>query len=195
MPASSTTVLDQITRFVILLSGAPAYWFTINASCDHASQLSIQLRIDEDVYKKLLIAANLARYSKGNAFCIAGDEWKSFLMGHHLFVNSSLSSPFQFDKKRVSHNNTRGDVYVVWIGWVGEHSPPNININNQLIQDSHPPRINSLRIHQQSFRRATELAIARTRVDLFVEETLAHAPMENIVMVGKDAIIIASVRY
>ena len=111
MPASSTTVLDQIARFFILLSGAPAYWFTINASCDHASQLSIQLRIDEDVYKKLLIAANLARYSKGNAFCIAGDEWKSFLMGHHLFVNSSLSSPFQFDKKRVSLNKTRGECW------------------------------------------------------------------------------------
>jgi hypothetical protein len=105
MPASSTTVLDQIARFFILLSGAPAYWFTINASCDHASQLSKRLGIDEDDYKKLLIAANLARY-KGNAFCIAGDEWKSFLMGHHLFVNSSLSSPFQFDKKRVSLNNT-----------------------------------------------------------------------------------------
>ena len=86
MPASSTTVLDQIARFFILLSGAPTYWFTINASCDHASQLSKRLGIDVDDYKKLLIAANLARY-KENAFCIARDEWKSFLIGHHLFVH------------------------------------------------------------------------------------------------------------
>ena len=190
MPASSTTVLDQIARFFILLSGAPAYWFTINASCDHASQLSKRLGIDEDDYKKLLIAANLARY-KGNAFCIAGDEWKSFLMGHHLFVNSSLSSPFQFDKKRVSLNNTRGDVYVVRIGWVGEHSLPNINI--QLIQDRHPPRINSLRIHKQSFRRATELAIARTRVDLFVEETPAPTPMEENTATQQPALVAVAV--
>jgi hypothetical protein len=91
MPASSTTVLDQIARLFILLSGAPAYWFTINASCDHASQLSKQLGIDGDDYKKLLITANLARY-KGNAFCIAGDEWKSFLMGHHLFVHPLVVS-------------------------------------------------------------------------------------------------------
>ena len=35
MPASSTTVLDQIARFFILLSGAPAYWFTINTSDDN----------------------------------------------------------------------------------------------------------------------------------------------------------------
>jgi hypothetical protein len=89
MPVSSTTVLDQIARFFILQSGAQVYWFTINASCDHASQLSKRLGIDGDDYKKLLIAANLAGY-KGNAFCIAGDEWKSFLMGHHLL--STLSS-------------------------------------------------------------------------------------------------------
>ena len=69
MPASSTTVLDQIARFLVLLSGAPAYWFTINASCDHASQLSKRLGIDGDDYKKLLIATNLARY-KGNAFLL-----------------------------------------------------------------------------------------------------------------------------
>ena len=104
MPASSTTVLDQIAQFFTLLSGAQVYWFTIYSSCDHASQLSKRLGIDEDDFKKLLIAANLARY-KGNAFCIVGDEWKSLLMGRHLFVNSSLSSPFQFDKKRVSIND------------------------------------------------------------------------------------------
>jgi len=86
MPASSTTVLDQIARFFILLSGAPAYWCTIDTSCDHALQLSKWLGIDGDDYKKLLIATNLAQY-KGNAFCIAGDEWKSFLMEHHLFVH------------------------------------------------------------------------------------------------------------
>jgi len=93
MPTPSTTVLDQIARFFILLSGAPAYWFTItiNASCDHASQLSKWLGIDGDDYKKLLIAANLAGY-KGNAFCIAGDEWNSFLMGHHLFVHPLVQS-------------------------------------------------------------------------------------------------------
>ena len=150
--------------------------FTINASCDHTSQLSKQLGIDEDNYKKLLIAANLARY-KGNAFCIAADEWKSFLMGHHLFVNSSLSSPFQCDKKKVSLNNKRGDVYVVRIGWVCDHSPP--NINNQLKMDRSPPRINFLRIQQQAFCRETELAIARTCVDLFVEDTPAPTPMDT----------------
>jgi len=83
--------MDQYHFFNILLSGAPAYWFTINASCDHTSQLSKRLGIDEDNYKKLLIATNLARY-RGNVFCIAGDEWKSFLMGHHLFVHPLIVS-------------------------------------------------------------------------------------------------------
>ena len=125
-PSSMAVLLDKMAQFFILLSGAPAYWFTINASCDHPSQLSKRLGIDEDDFKKLMIAANLARY-KGNAFCIAGDEWKSFLMGHHLFVNSSLSSPFQLDKKKVSLKDKRGNVYVVRIGRIGGNSPPNIN--------------------------------------------------------------------
>jgi hypothetical protein len=103
MPVSSTTVLDQIARFFILLSDAPLYWFTINASCHHTSQLSKQLGIDEDDYKTLLIADNLAWY-KGKAFIILGDEWRSFLLGHHLFVNSRLSL-LQFNKNRVAFNN------------------------------------------------------------------------------------------
>jgi hypothetical protein len=51
MPVSSTTVLDQIARFFILLSDAPSNWFTINASCHHAFQLSKRLDINEDNYK------------------------------------------------------------------------------------------------------------------------------------------------
>jgi hypothetical protein len=37
---SNLNVLDQIAKFFLLLSDAPSYWFTLNASCDHAFHLS-----------------------------------------------------------------------------------------------------------------------------------------------------------
>ena len=42
--------------------------------------------MDDSDYKVLLIDGDLARY-KGGAFIIQADEWKSFLVGHHLFVD------------------------------------------------------------------------------------------------------------
>jgi hypothetical protein len=60
-------ILDQIARFFILLSDAPSYWFTLNASSDHAFHLSKQLGMNESDYKALLIAGNLARYKGGHS--------------------------------------------------------------------------------------------------------------------------------
>ncbi len=114
-----------------------------------------RLGMDEHDYKAPLIAGNLARY-KGGAFCILGDEWRTFLLGHHLFMNSWLDhSAFQFDRKKVSINNNREHVYVVRIGRVGDQSPK--NLNSQLKMDHRPPKINSLRIQQQQFRQETDL--------------------------------------
>ena len=40
MVGSNLTILDQIAKFLLLLSDAPSYWFTLNTSCDHAFHLS-----------------------------------------------------------------------------------------------------------------------------------------------------------
>ena len=42
--------------------------------------------MDDSYYKALLIAGNLAWYKWGS-FIIQADEWKSFLVGHHLFMD------------------------------------------------------------------------------------------------------------
>ena len=85
-------------------------------------------------------------------------------------MNSPLRSLFQFNKKRVSLDNKREDVYVVRIGRVSDHAPP--TINDQLKMDCSPPRINSLLIQQQAFHRVTELCIAHVHVDLFVDDEM-----------------------
>ena len=47
MVGVNLTILDQIAKFFILLSDAPAYWFALNTSCDHACHLSKRLGMDE----------------------------------------------------------------------------------------------------------------------------------------------------
>jgi hypothetical protein len=54
MVGSNLTILDQIAIFLLLLSEAPSYWFTLNTSCDHAFHLLKWLGMDESNYKALL---------------------------------------------------------------------------------------------------------------------------------------------
>ena len=107
MVGSNLTILDQIAKFFLLLSDAPSYWFTLNPSCDHAFHLSKRLGMDDSDYKALLIAGNLAWYKyKGGAFIIQADEWKSFLVGHHLFMDlPSDQRAFQFNRKWIKLDN------------------------------------------------------------------------------------------
>ena len=180
---SNLNVLDQIAKFFLLLSDAPSYWFALNTSCDHAFHLSKRLGMDEFDYKALLIAGNLARY-KGGAFIIQADEWKSFLVGHHLFMDlPSDQRAFQFDRKWIALDDKRRAFYVIRIGRGGDLSP--VKFESQLKMDRLPPRINSLRLQQQKFRQDTELAIAHVNVDLFVggmEDSLPEtAPSKSLV--------------
>jgi hypothetical protein len=124
--------------------------------------------MDEFDYKALLIAGKLARY-KGGAFMIIIDQWKSFLRGHPHFIDlPSDCTPFEVDQKRMVFDGKRQHVYVIRIG--GRYAgPPTLSFERQTKMDRLPPRINSLRLQQQKFRRDTELAIAHVHVDLFVD--------------------------
>jgi hypothetical protein len=116
MVGSNLTILDQIAKFILLLSDAPSYWFTLNTSCDHAFHLSKRLGMGESDYKALLIASNLAQH-RGGAFIIQADEWKSFLVGHHIFMDlPSDQRAFQFDRKRIALDGKRCDFFVIRIG-------------------------------------------------------------------------------
>ena len=130
--------------------------------------------MEESDYKALLIAENLARYKVG-AFIIQADEWKSFLVGHHLFMDmSSDQHAFHFDKKQIALDDKRRNFYVIRIGQEGDLS--SLKFESQLQMDCLPPRINSLGLQQQKFCRDTELAIAHVHVDLFVGGTEDSLP-------------------
>ena len=130
--------------------------------------------MEESDYKALLIAENLARYKVG-AFIIQADEWKSFLVGHHLFTDlPSDQRAFQFDRKRCAIDSKRQKFHVIRIGRGSDMSPR--NFESQLKMDRLPPRINSLGLQQQKFCRDTELALAHVHVDLFVGGTEDSLP-------------------
>ena len=149
MVVSNLTILDQISRFFILLSDAPLYWFSLNTSCDHAFHLSKRLGMDESDYKALLIAGNLVQY-KGGTFIIQADEWKSFLFQHHLFMDlPSNRRAFQFDKKRIVLDGKRQDFYVVQIGRSSDLLPRKFESQNKMNHLS--PRINFYGFNNKNF--------------------------------------------
>ncbi len=137
MVGSNLTILDQMAKFFLLLSDAPSYWFTLNTSCDHAFQLWKRRGMDEYNYKALLIAGNLAGY-RGGAFIIQADVRKSFLVGHHIFMDlSSDQRAFQFDMKQIALDSKRRDFFVIRIGREGDLLP--LKLESQLKMDHLPP--------------------------------------------------------
>ena len=51
-----------MARFLIFLSNAPSYWFSLNKSCDDKFHLAKQFGMDKESFEALLIAGNLAQY-------------------------------------------------------------------------------------------------------------------------------------
>ncbi len=98
--------------------------------------------MEQDDYKALLVAANLARY-KGGDFMIIVDKWKLFLREHHFINLPSDCTPFEVDQKRMVFNKKRQLVYVIRIS--GRYSgPPTMSFERQTKMDPLPPRISSL---------------------------------------------------
>ncbi len=62
MVLSSITVLAQMAKFLIILSDAPLYWFSLDKSCDSKFHLATRFGMDKENFEALLIAGNLAQY-------------------------------------------------------------------------------------------------------------------------------------
>ena len=86
-------------------------------------------------------------------------------MRGHYFSDLSPDPPsFEFERKKIQINNQIEITYVVRIGRRIDRSP--LKFEKQLKMNRNPPRMNSLRIQQQAFGRATDLAIANVHVKL-----------------------------
>jgi len=126
-------LLDHIADFLLFLSDAPSFWFTVNTSYDHDFHLSRRLGLCPRDYECLLAAANLAHYTKSGKFAIKMTQWNTFLDGHYsAVVEGRDGCKVEFDKKKmdIEHRIDRRqpatkdfEFYVIRIGVLDEDSP------------------------------------------------------------------------
>jgi len=150
---------------MICLATASSFWFSLNSSYDHEFHLSKQLGITPQDYKFLLVAADLALFHKRYGFSIKPMKWKVFLEGHR-FTTINCDRMFEVDEKKVDLNalmkgkppKHRMKVNFIRIGVLHANSPRKIEMQkgSDGLMIFTPPRLNGLRIKQQSFRQCVE---------------------------------------
>jgi len=160
MSLSSESILDHIADYLKFISSAPSFWFTLDTRYDHGCHLADRFRLEPNDYEVLLVFAGLASYTRFG-FKIKPTAWRKFLSGHRFAVDDCV---IELEQKKIDidaiingtapSRSTRGGFYVVRIGIKTEESPN--RIEDQRGRDGRlittPPRMNLLRITQQSFR-------------------------------------------
>ncbi len=129
---SMVVLLDHIAEFLLFLSDAPSFWFTLNTSYNHGLHLSRRFGLSPHDDECLLAVANLAQYTK-SGFTIKPKEWKMFLDGHYFAVVEGIDDcKVELDKKKVcitrmidrtQLGTKRLAFYVLQIGVLDEVSP------------------------------------------------------------------------
>jgi hypothetical protein len=133
-------------------------------------------------YEAILVAANLAQYTRGQLGIIRS-QWDNFLGGHHLFGLSSTVL-FKFDKIKINLDGKRQECYVIQIGRksidANHLSPQKFfdRVDNDGEFITRPPRLTEFCLHQQKFWRDTEQIIVRTQIemDMCEEDTAPGSP-------------------
>ena len=95
MSSQYDVLRDHIADFLIFLSCAPSFWFSLNTSYDHGCHLDNQFQMSAQEYESLLAPANLAAYTK-SGFIMKRNEWGIFLDGHHFQLSECN---IELDKK------------------------------------------------------------------------------------------------
>ncbi len=142
----------------------------LNSSYLHGFHLANRFGLNKYEYEAFLVAANLARYSKGK-FTILRAQWINFLGGHH-FSDSSSNGLFEFDIIKMNFDGNRQVCPVIRIGRksIDMHHPSPLKFSQQTDNDRQlittPPRLTALCLQQRKFRRDTERMIVQTQVEL-----------------------------
>ena len=130
------TLHGHLAEYMIYLSTAQSFWFSLNLSYDHDFDLSQRFGMMAHSYECLLVAANLAVFHKSWGFTINILQWKKFLEGHHFITSNSIGS-FEVDTKKIDlHafiNGTkptkdRVKIHMIRIGILHHNSPRKIEM-------------------------------------------------------------------
>jgi hypothetical protein len=85
------TLLDHLAEYMIYLSTASSFWFSLNSSYDHEFHLSRRFGMSPHDYECLLVAANLAKFHEQWGFTILKTQWEKFIWGTNLSQHPTMT--------------------------------------------------------------------------------------------------------
>jgi hypothetical protein len=153
--------LDHLAEYMIYLSTAPSFWFSLNSSHEHDFHLSKRFGMIPHDYECIMIASNLAERHQKFGFTIKLTNLNAFLTGHR-FCTSNDTVSFEVATSKMDYsafiNGTkptkdRNNIHMIKIGVLDDHSPQKVEMQKMIVT---PPQLNGLRIKQQSFRQYME---------------------------------------
>ena len=97
------SLLDHLAEYMIYLSTASSFWFSLDSRYDHEFHLSKQFGMIPHDYECIMIAANLAERHRKFGFTIKLTLLNAFLNGHR-FCTSNGTVPFEVATNRMDYN-------------------------------------------------------------------------------------------
>ena len=97
------SLLDHLAEYMIYLSTASSFWFSLNLSYDHECHLSKRFGMIPHNYECIMIAANLAERHRKFGFTIKLTLLNAFLNGHR-FCTSNGTVPFEVATNMMDYN-------------------------------------------------------------------------------------------
>ena len=145
---------------MIYLSSASSFWFSLDSSYDHEFHLSKRFGMSPQDYERLLVAAHLAHFHKKWGFSIKKVNWNLFVEGHRFKTTTKCTGTFEVDAKKLDLKACINGVspkhrlknHFIRIGILHQNSPRKIEKDSDGRLIVIPPRLNGLRIKQQSFK-------------------------------------------
>ena len=97
------SLLDHLAEYMIYLSTASSFWFSLDSSYDHEFHLSKRFGMSPQDYEHLLVAAHLAHFHTKWGFSIKKVKWNLFVEGHQ-FKTTNCTGTFEVDAKKLDLN-------------------------------------------------------------------------------------------
>jgi len=97
------SLLDHLAEYIIYLSTASSFWFSLDSSYDHEFHLYKRFGMSPQDYKHLLVAAHLAHFHTKWGFSIKKVKWNLFVEGHR-FKTTNCKGMFEVDAKKLDLN-------------------------------------------------------------------------------------------
>jgi len=146
------SLLDHLAEYMIYLSTASSFWFSLDSSYEHEFHLSKRLGMSQQDYEYLRVAANLAHFHERWGFSIKKFKWNLFIDVHHFSVRKCIGT-FEIDSKTMDLNSFINGVspehrvrrYFICIGILTVDSPRKIEMQKDSDgrMKSTPPRSKS----------------------------------------------------